>query len=465
MNVVPQSTIPLPPRIALWIGDERVAQQVREALSEDFGTISSVPDMQQLDQWLEGRTLEIVIADSLGAGGYASQLAARCQSESCRAVLVAVDSSLAAWPKDGTAVPPFTTIPVGLAAAGIRAIVEAAGKQFKLSSDLNRSRKRLSQAMTHELVGYSPFITGLRQVISAAAADSNSLFLCGESGTGKKLISRMVHALSDRAHAPRISLNCRILPSTQLDRELFIGGEATRDGFGGTPSRLEMARGGFLVLEDVDQISLPLQVRLIRALTGTGEFSRPADVRLICISSRPLRELVTEGVLREDFAEFISGRTIQTPPLREHREDICQIVENMLQKISIREGRPACRLTTDALQVLQAYNWPGNVLELQNVVERSVSVAEGFRINADTVLPWMNSSSTEEDSAPCMTLEEMERRLIEATFNRYGGNREKTASALQIGLRTLSGKLRDYGYPPRGGPGSNFKIVDQRRVA
>jgi len=462
MNFVPQQTIPLPPRIALWIGDERVAQQVREALSEDFGTISHVADMQQLSQWLDGRYLEIVIADSLGAGGYAAQLADRCQTDGCRAVLVAADSSLASWPQGDSTTPPFTTIPVGISSAGIRAIVAAAAKQAKVTADLQRSRKRLSQAMTHELVGYSPVITGLRQVISAAAADPNPLFLCGESGTGKKLISRMVHALSDRAHAPRISLNCRILPSTQLDRELFIGGDATRDGFGGTPSRLEMARGGFLVLEDVDQISLPLQVRLMRSLTGTGEFSRPADVRLICLSSRPLKELVAEGVLREDFAAFISAKTIMTPPLREHREDICQIVENMLQKIAIREGRPACRLTTDALQVLQAYNWPGNVLELQNVVERSVSVAEGFRLSADTVLPWMNSTSNEEDSAPCMTLEEMERRLIEATFTRFGGNRERTASALQIGLRTLSGKLRDYGYPPRGGPGSNLKIAERR---
>jgi DNA-binding NtrC family response regulator len=231
MNDLPQPTIPLPPRIALWIGDERIAQQVREALSGNFGTVADVPDMQQLNQWLDERHLEIVIADSLGAGGYASQIAARCQTDGCRSVLVAVDSPLAHWPRDESATPPFATIPVGLPSSGVRAIVEAAGKQAKLVADLHRSRKRLSQAMTHELVGYSPVITGLRQIISAAAADPSPLFLCGESGTGKKLISRMVHALSDRAHAPRISLNCRILPSTQLDRELFLGGEATRDGF------------------------------------------------------------------------------------------------------------------------------------------------------------------------------------------------------------------------------------------
>lgn len=462
MNVVPQTTIPLPPRVALWIGDERIAQQVREALGENFGTVGTVYDMPQLGQWLEGRHLDVVIADAAGAGGYASELASRCQADGCRAVLVAVDSPSGAWTTDEAGTPPFAAIPVGLSSAGIAALVGAACKQAKLTGELHRSRKRLSQAMTHELVGYSPVITGLRQVISTAASDPSPLFLCGETGTGKKLISRMVHAQSDRAHAPRISLNCRILPSTQLDRELFIGGEATRDGFGGTPSRLEMARGGFLVLEEIDHVSLPLQVRLMRALTGTGEFSRPADVRLICLSNRPLQELVAEGILREDFAEFISRRTIVTPPLREHREDICQIVENMLQRIAVREGRPACRLTTDALQVLQAFNWPGNVLELQNVIERSVAVAEGYRLTADTVLPWMNSGANGEDNLPCMTLEEMERRLIEATFTRFGGNRERTAAALQIGLRTLSGKLRDYGYPPRGGPGSNFKIVERK---
>ena len=135
------------------------------------------------------------------------------------------------------------------------------------------------------------------------------------------------------------------------------------------------------------------------------------------------------------------------------------MTEHFLRRVAGREGKPPRSIMIDALHVLQGYDWPGNIRELENVVERACALDWGSKLTAAMIEPWMSKECAEEspDSLPGMTLAEMERKLIEATFNRFAGNREKTAKVLQIGIRTLSGKLREYGYPPRGGPGSNLK--------
>ena len=135
------------------------------------------------------------------------------------------------------------------------------------------------------------------------------------------------------------------------------------------------------------------------------------------------------------------------------------MTEYFLRRVAGREGKPSRSIMIEALHVLQNYEWPGNVRELENLIERACALDWGAKLTAAMIEPWMSKESQNDDSdaLPGMTLAEMERKLIEATFNRFAGNREKTAKALQIGIRTLSGKLREYGYPPRGGPGSNIK--------
>jgi DNA-binding NtrC family response regulator len=143
------------------------------------------------------------------------------------------------------------------------------------------------------------------------------------------------------------------------------------------------------------------------------------------------------------------------PPLRERREDIAALAEHFLAEFAAREGRPIKQVTVEALERLKAYHWPGNVRELENVIGRCCALEHGGLLTAAMIMPWLEEARDAGSDDMGLSLREMERKLIEATFTRFHGNRELTARALKIGLRTLSGKLREYGYPPRGGPGSN----------
>jgi DNA-binding NtrC family response regulator len=181
----------------------------------------------------------------------------------------------------------------------------------------------------------------------------------------------------------------------------------------------------------------------------------------------PLAPLVAKGHFRQDLQRFLSQTAIQTPPLRVHPEDLSQLAEHFLYRLSVREGRPVRRLPLDALQLFRDNPWPGNVRQLENLIDRACALDSGSRLTAEMIRPWLLApESVLGGFSAGLSLKDLERKLIESTFARLGGNRERTAAELQIGIRTLSGKLREYGYPPRGGPGSNLKRLEiQQRAA
>jgi DNA-binding NtrC family response regulator len=224
-----------------------------------------------------------------------------------------------------------------------------------------------------------------------------------------------------------------------------------------------MGDGGSILLDNVDTVALPFQKRLAQLLEQraaavlNGTTDGP-NIRFIAATHGDLNRLAMEGRFRDDLLQHLSGITLQSPPLRVRTNDIPLLVEHFISQISLKEGRPPRQISAEALQLLESHAWPGNVRELQNVVERCCTVDADECISPDDLRPWLSHDAIE-DGAECvgMTLAEMERKLIESTFARCNGNREKTAQILQIGLRTLSGKLREYGYPPRGGPGSNVR--------
>ena len=213
-------------------------------------------------------------------------------------------------------------------------------------------------------------------------------------------------------------------------------------------------------------MALPVQ-KILVSLIRDQRFEHPQggervrfDIRFACGTHVDLSGLVERGLFRRDLHEAISQCRLELPTLRSRRDDIAPLTEHFLRRVSGREGKPPRSLTVDALHLLQKHDWPGNIRELENVVERACALDWGTKLNASMIEAWLTPreiTEEEADALPGLTLAEMERKLIEATFNRFAGNREKTAKALQIGIRTLSGKLREYGYPPRGGPGSNLK--------
>lgn len=331
-----------------------------------------------------------------------------------------------------------------------------------------RLKRQLASRILQTALGESPAIRYLKERTVEAAQSEMPVLIRGDRGTGTNLVAQAIHEGSRRSHRPFVKLSCRLLTSEGLERELF--GEQSAGGHGTNEvahcGRLELAAGGTLLLDDVESIALPVQARLSRILQRKSfsihgrQDARRLDVRFLAASHADLRELVARGAFLEEFYNRLSEITITTPALRERREDIGQLTEHFLLRLAVKEGRPVKRLSVEALELLQKYDWPGHVRELQNVIERACVLNSGSRLTADMVRPWLSTDHTRADQNvgdEGLTLKDMERKLIETTFARCAGNRERTAQILQIGLRTLSGKLREYGYPPRGGPGSNLK--------
>ncbi len=324
-------------------------------------------------------------------------------------------------------------------------------------------------AAEHAGAGASPVMIGsgsamqaLRNRISRAAPTGETMLITGESGTGKELVAQAVHAASTRAGAPLIGLNCPALSAHLLESELFghergafTGADASRTG------RFELADGGTILLDEVTEIDLALQAKLLRVLqeksferVGSSE-TRHVDVRVLATTNRNLRQEVAVGRFREDLFYRLAVIPLEVPPLRERREDIPELVDYFLTCSAARLHREPARLEPGADDLLLGYYWPGNVRELQNIVTRASVLGGDGPISADELRPWLiaapgsDSITTSEDLPVGLSLHDMERKLIESTLDHFEGHRAKTAEALGIGLRTLSGKLKEYGYAPR----------------
>ena len=343
-------------------------------------------------------------------------------------------------------------------------------ERASLQIENQRLKRQLHSRNLQDIVGQSSSVIQIRESIRVAAEDDGTVLVRGENGTGTNLVAQGIHRCSKRAWRPFIRIDCSVHSAESLERHLFGDPAATNVNGCEQQGILAAANGGTIFLDNIDTIAIPFQKRLAQLLESqqyhhpqSGE-RRPLNVRFIAAMHVEPSALIGDGQFREDLLHRLSNITIQTTPLRLRRDDIALLVEHFLNQLAVREGRPVRRMTIDALEVLETYQWPGNVRELQNVIERSCTVGVDPRLTGEDLKPWIgNQDAQSESAAQGITLREMERKLIETTFTRCGGNREKTAQILKIGLRTLSGKLREYGYPPRGGPGSNLKVAAQQQ--
>lgn len=316
------------------------------------------------------------------------------------------------------------------------------------------------------MVGSSSAIQQLYRQIAQVAPTCETVLITGESGVGKELVARAVHAASRRAQGALVSLNCPALSPQLMESELFghergafTSADAPRVG------RFELADGGTILLDEVSEISLPLQAKLLRVLqersferVGSSQ-TQSVDVRVLATSNRDLRREVAEGRFREDLYFRLAVVPISVPSLRSRCEDVPALAQHFLAQAAARLDKSPCRLDHGAEELLTSYHWPGNVRELENLITRASVLSHDEIIRADDLRLWLIDSpavvSPAEDSAPRparlagMNLEAMERRLIESTLEHFQGHRAQTAQALGIGIRTLTNKMRSYGYAPR----------------
>ncbi len=308
------------------------------------------------------------------------------------------------------------------------------------------------------LIGSSPSMQALRQRIAQLAPTPEPVLITGESGTGKELVARSIHCLSRRAESPLVQINCAALPEQLAESELFghragafTGAATSRTGY------FEVAHGGTLQLDEISETPLGLQAKLLRVLqeqsfqpVGSSESIR-VDVRVLATSNRDLPAEVRQGRFREDLYFRLNVLPLYVPPLRDRRSDIPELLDYFLPAVAQRLGKPPCTICPQAIELLTNYHWPGNVRELQNIVRGASVLNQGQPIRPDDLKPWLleepkHAHGSAVTVAAGISLRQMERQLIEATLDSFDGHREKTAKALGIGLRTLTGKLKDYGY-------------------
>jgi DNA-binding NtrC family response regulator len=317
---------------------------------------------------------------------------------------------------------------------------------------------------TESLIGHSPaWEQALDRARQAASTDADVL-IEAESGTGKELVAKLIHRLSRRKLGPFVALNCTAFPETLLESELFGHARGAFTGaVGARPGKFETASGGTLLLDEVGEMPLALQPKLLRALQER-EFDRlgsnqtvHVDIRVIATSNRPLETAVADGRFRADLYYRLNVIPITLPPLRDRAGDILELAE-YFAGLYAAPGAPA-RLSRELLARLEEHAWSGNVRELANFVRRAVALSRGGEIGVEAldhgkILP--RPPNLPEWKAG-LSLGEMERQLFAMTLESTGGNRARAAELLGVSLRTVRNKVREFGLPPRANYRGDFR--------
>jgi two-component system response regulator AtoC len=310
------------------------------------------------------------------------------------------------------------------------------------------------------IVGRSEVLRQATSLAQKVARHPSTVLITGESGTGKELIARLIHDASPRATGPFVAVNCGAIPEHLLESELF---GHTRGAFTGAvedrPGLFQEAHGGTLLLDEIGELPVALQVKLLRALQE-GEVravgdntSRDVDVRVVAATSRDLDEEVRAGRFRADLFYRVNVVRIALPPLRERREDIPDLVRHFLSLYNARLGLKLGRFSAAAMRQLMDYHWPGNVRELENVVERAVVLADGNQVEEEQLPPHLRdgdagtrpTTGNHDDLSVKRRTEVLERELIERALKQTGGNRTRAARLLDLSHRALLYKIKEYG--------------------
>ncbi len=304
------------------------------------------------------------------------------------------------------------------------------------------------------LLGTSAPILEIHKLIDQVATSRATVLIGGESGTGTELVARLIHEKSSRADKPFIRLHCAALSESLLESELFghergsfTGATARRTG------RFEDADGGTLFLDEIGEVPLSIQVKLLRFLQQR-EFERvgsnktiSVDVRIVAATNRDLEAEVRAGRFREDFYYRLNVINIKTPPLRARRSDVAMLVRHFVARFADENSKAITEITPETIEALEAYDWPGNVRELENIIERAVVLAEHDRIEPRHLPPSLGRASiaTREDiHIPGSTLAQLERFAILKTHEATGGNTAETAHMLDVSVRKIQYKLKEY---------------------
>jgi DNA-binding NtrC family response regulator len=329
----------------------------------------------------------------------------------------------------------------------------------RVADEASRGRTEVGERFgLHSIVGSSPAMRRVYDQIRKVLGSEITVFISGESGTGKELVAKAIHYGSLRSDRPFVDVNCAAIPEGLQESELFGHEKGAFTGaVAAHPGKFEQAAGGTIFLDEVGEMSPSAQARLLRVLQERrlqrvgGTKTIELDVRVISASNRDLEQMVAEGVFRQDLYYRLVVFPIALPPLRERREDIPLLVDHFIAKYARDAGKRITGVGSAALAALQSHGWAGNVRELENVIHRSLLLADGPELGLDDLPLSLGAGPTFATAQPspptsaALSLEELEKRAIERALSRHGGNLSDVARQLGIGRSTLYRKLEQYG--------------------
>ena len=351
----------------------------------------------------------------------------------------------------------------------LKLVVRKALEERRLRWENQRLRREVELRYTlGNMVGKSSKVQDLFATISRLAESRATVLLTGESGTGKTLLAKTIHFNSSRKNGPFVGVNCAAIPNELMESELFghvrgafTGAIANKQGL------FEAADGGTLLLDEISEMSTHLQAKLLRVLEDReirpvgGTKPVRVEVRIVAATNRDLAQAMARGAFREDLFYRLNVISVGLPSLRERREDIPLLVNHFLQKFTELSGAPAKMLSPEALACLEAYPWPGNIRELENVIERSVTLETGPIIRPESLPESLRRPRPPDafhvDFPPegidlDKLMEQIERDLIRRALERVDGVQSRAAQLLGTGFRSFRYRLQKYGMIERGGP-------------
>jgi DNA-binding NtrC family response regulator len=438
-------------KISILIVDDE--ESVRDSLynwfAEDGYDVECAADAKEALSMLESRQFHIILADLKMPGMDGLEMQQRIRELNKESIVIimtafaSVETAVRAL-KEGA----YDYITKPFDPDDLSHLIRNASKQITLKAENDALRNKVvSLEDIEDIIGQSPAMLKVLKEVESVAPSNSSVIITGESGTGKELIARAIHANSPRRYFPLVNVHCGALTESLLESELFghekgafTGAMFTRKG------RFEMADGGTIFLDEIATISGKMQVELLRVLE-TKRFTRvggnkeiTSDFRVICATNRDLKKLVENGTFREDLYYRLNVVSLHIPPLRERPEDIPMLVDYFIRKYCISMSRDLITIDGAALKRLQAFEFPGNVRELENMIERAIVIGNGKEIHLKD-LPM----EREIISNPVESLDENEKKHISQILGKYSWNISRAAKALKIDRVTLYNKISKYG--------------------
>ena len=437
-------------KISILIVDDE--DSVRDSLLnwfiEDGYDVESAENAKKALQLLETRDFNIILADVKMPGMDGLELHRRIKALNKESIVIimtafaSVETAVQAL-KDGA----FDYVTKPFDPDDLSHLIRNAASQIALRNENEALKKRVTTLEeVDDLIGQSEAIRLVLEQVESVAQSSSSVIITGESGTGKELVARAIHANSSRRYFPLISVHCGALTESLLESELFghekgafTGATFNRKG------RFEMADGGTIFLDEIATISPKMQIELLRVLE-TKSFVRvggnkeiTSDFRVICATNRDLGSMVRNGTFREDLYYRLNVVNINIPPLRERVDDIPLLVSHFIRKYCTSMSRDMITIEPAALKQLEKFEFPGNVRELENMIERAIVIGNGREIRLKDLPMGREAADTSVES-----LDELEKRHIEQILAKYNWNVSRSARALNVDRVTLYNKIRKY---------------------